>query len=41
MRRAVIGFSLLDGVPVLLGGDESGQTQAANNNAYCQDNAVS
>ncbi|MCF6285573.1 MAG: glycogen debranching enzyme, partial [Candidatus Hydrogenedentes bacterium] len=29
------------GVPMLLGGDEFGRTQQGNNNAYCQDNAVS
>jgi isoamylase len=29
------------GVPMLLGGDEMGQTQGGNNNAYCQDNATS
>ena len=29
------------GVPLLLGGDEMGRTQGGNNNAYCQDNAVS
>ena len=29
------------GVPLLLGGDEMGRTQQGNNNAYCQDNAVS
>ncbi|WP_332815527.1 glycogen debranching protein GlgX [Ramlibacter sp.] len=29
------------GVPLLLGGDEMGRTQAGNNNAYCQDNPVS
>jgi isoamylase len=29
------------GVPLLLGGDEFGRTQGGNNNAYCQDNAVS
>jgi glycogen operon protein len=29
------------GVPMLLGGDEIGRTQGGNNNAYCQDNAVS
>jgi len=32
---------LARGVPMLLGGDELGRTQAGNNNAYCQDNAVS
>lgn len=29
------------GVPMLLGGDEFGRTQRGNNNAYCQDNALS
>jgi isoamylase len=29
------------GVPMLLGGDEFRRTQRGNNNAYCQDNAVS
>ena len=29
------------GVPMLLAGDEMGRTQLGNNNAYCQDNAVS
>ena len=28
------------GVPLLLGGDELGRTQRGNNNAYCQDNAI-
>jgi isoamylase len=29
------------GTPMLLAGDEFGQTQRGNNNAYCQDNALS
>jgi glycogen operon protein len=29
------------GVPMILGGDESGRTQHGNNNAYCQDNPIS
>lgn len=29
------------GTPMLLGGDEMGRTQYGNNNAYCQDNAIS
>jgi glycogen operon protein len=29
------------GVPMLLGGDELSRTQQGNNNAYCQDNALS
>ena len=46
-RRARVQRSLLatlmlaQGVPMLLGGDESGRTQAGNNNAYCQDNGTS
>jgi glycogen operon protein len=29
------------GIPMLLGGDEFSRTQKGNNNAYCQDNAIS
>jgi glycogen operon protein len=36
---ATLFFS--QGVPMLLAGDESGRTQQGNNNAYCQDNALS
>ncbi len=36
---ATLFFS--QGVPMLLAGDELGRTQLGNNNAYCQDNAVS
>lgn len=32
---------LSQGVPMLLGGDETGRTQQGNNNAYCQDNDIS
>ena len=32
---------LSSGVPMLSGGDEFGRTQHGNNNAYCQDNAIS
>lgn len=31
---------LAQGTPMLLAGDEFGQTQLGNNNAYCQDNAL-
>ena len=31
---------LSQGVPMLLAGDEFGRTQQGNNNAYCQDNAI-
>ena len=41
-RRALLTTLLLSfGVPMLLGGDELGRTQRGNNNAYCQDNAIS
>ncbi len=41
-RRAMLTTLLLSfGVPLLLGGDELGRTQQGNNNAYCQDNAIS
>ncbi|HBM57766.1 glycogen debranching protein GlgX [Salipiger marinus] len=43
MRRvkAMLGTVLLGhGVPMLLAGDELGQTQDGNNNAYCQDNEL-
>src|SRR5947207_8164889 len=40
-RRAMLTTLLLSfGVPMLLGGDELGRTQRGNNNAYCQDNAI-
>jgi isoamylase len=32
---------LSQGVPMLVGGDESGRTQQGNNNGYCQDNEIS
>jgi glycogen operon protein len=41
-RRNLLATLLLsEGVPLLLGGDELGRTQGGNNNAYCQDNAIS
>jgi isoamylase len=43
-RMARNAFALLlvsQGVPMILSGDEAGRTQGGNNNAYCQDNAVS
>jgi glycogen operon protein len=40
-RRSHLATLLLSqGVPMLRGGDELAQTQNGNNNAYCQDNAV-
>ena len=39
--RAILATLMLSaGVPLLLGGDEIGRTQAGNNNAYCQDNEL-
>ena len=39
--RALLTTLVLSfGVPLLLGGDEIGRTQQGNNNAYCQDNAI-
>jgi isoamylase len=40
-RNLVTTLLLSQGVPMLLGGDEIGRTQAGNNNAYCQDNETS
>ena len=42
LRRALLATLLLSqGTPMLLAGDEFGHSQGGNNNAYCQDNAVS
>jgi glycogen operon protein len=40
-RNLLATLFLSQGVPMLLGGDELSRTQKGNNNAYCQDNAVS
>jgi isoamylase len=40
-RNLLSTLFLSQGVPMLLGGDELGRTQAGNNNAYCQDNGIS
>jgi isoamylase len=39
-RNFLATLLLSQGVPMLLAGDEFGQTQRGNNNAYCQDSAV-
>lgn len=40
--RNLLGTLLLSaGTPMLVAGDEMGRTQGGNNNAYCQDNAIS
>jgi glycogen operon protein len=41
LRRNLLSCLMLgEGVPLLLAGDEVGNSQSGNNNAYCQDNAV-
>ncbi len=42
MRKNAMATLLLSrGIPMLLAGDEFGNSQGGNNNAYCQDNAIS
>ena len=41
MRNLLALLLLSQGVPMLLAGDEVGRSQGGNNNAYCQDNALS
>jgi glycogen operon protein len=40
-RNMITTLLLSQGVPMILAGDELGQTQNGNNNAYCQDNQLS
>ena len=40
-RNLLTTLLLSQGVPMILGGDEIGRSQQGNNNAYCQDTAVS
>jgi isoamylase len=40
-RNFITTLLLSQGVPMILGGDEIGRTQRGNNNAYCQDTALS
>ncbi|WP_422897732.1 glycogen debranching protein GlgX [Propionivibrio sp.] len=41
LQRALLTtLFVAQGVPMLQGGDELGRTQSGNNNAYCQDNAL-
>ena len=40
-RAMLMTLFFSNGTPMLLGGDEFGRTQQGNNNAYCQDNALS
>ena len=40
-RRTLLAVTILSlGTPMLLAGDEMGHSQHGNNNAYCQDNAI-
>jgi glycogen operon protein len=41
VRNLLATLFLSQGVPMLQAGDEFGRTQRGNNNAYCQDNAIS
>ena len=41
IRNFLLSLLVSRGVPMLLGGDEFRRTQGGNNNAYCQDNAIS
>ncbi|MBQ9511870.1 MAG: glycogen debranching protein GlgX [Lachnospiraceae bacterium] len=41
MRNAITALMCSRGTPMLLAGDEFGNTQFGNNNAYCQDNEIS
>ncbi|HCT90054.1 MAG TPA: hypothetical protein DF613_01530 [Lachnospiraceae bacterium] len=40
MRNAMLMLLLSQGTPMLYAGDEQGNSQQGNNNAYCQDNPV-
>ncbi len=40
-RNFLVTLMLSQGVPMLLAGDEGGNSQFGNNNAYCQDNEIS
>ena len=41
IRNFLATLLLSQGTPMLVAGDELGRTQRGNNNAYCQDNAIS
>jgi isoamylase len=41
MKNHVCLLLFASGTPMILGGDEFARTQLGNNNAYCQDNAIS
>ena len=41
LRNAILLLLLSQGTPLIMAGDEFGNSQSGNNNAYCQDNEVS
>ena len=41
MRNFMSTLMVSQGIPMICGGDEVARTQRGNNNAYCQDNAIS
>ena len=41
LRNALLLLFLSQGTPLLMAGDEFGNSQGGNNNAYCQDNEIS
>lgn len=41
IRNALLFLFLSQGTPLLMAGDEFGNSQSGNNNAYCQDNEIS
>ena len=41
MRNMFATLLCSQGIPMICGGDEVARTQQGNNNAYCQDNAIS
>ncbi len=41
VRNLLASAVFAQGTPMILSGDEMGRTQSGNNNAYCQDNAIS
>lgn len=41
LRNAFLLVLLSQGIPAIYGGDEMGNSQRGNNNAYCQDNEIS
>lgn len=41
LRNAIVLLMISQGTPMILAGDEFGNSQKGNNNAYCQDNEIS